>query len=78
MDYTGIDLSGKLIEEARIRYPGADFAVKDILKDPLGRKFDYVIASGTLSYKTSEHEVYIEKMLGKMMEMSTQGVAVNL
>ena len=41
------------------------------------RKFDYVLSSGALSFKMDNHEEYIGKMLGKMMEISLKGVAVN-
>lgn len=77
VDYTGIDLSGKLIEEAKRRYPTASFEVRDILADSLERKFDYVLASGALSFKMADHELYVEKMLVKMMELSRKGIAVN-
>jgi SAM-dependent methyltransferase len=75
--YLGVDLSGKLIEEARRRYPNLYFEVRDILTDPLEDKFDYVLASGALSFKIKNHEDHVRKMLKAMYDMSTGGVAVN-
>lgn len=77
VDYLGIDLSEKLIHEARIRYPEAFFKVNDILKSPLKKRFDYVLSSGALSFKVDNHEKYVKRMLEAMMTISRKGVAVN-
>lgn len=77
INYLGIDLSKKLIEEAKKRYPEANFQVKDILKNPPKKKFDFVLSSGALSFKMQKHEKYVQQMLEAMMAMSTKGVAVN-
>lgn len=77
IEYLGIDLSEKLIGEARDRYPKTVFEVRDILKELPQEKFDYVLSSGALSFKMKSHEKYIERMLEAMMAMSTKGVAVN-
>lgn len=75
--YTGIDLSEKLIEEAKRRYPDAAFRAEDILQCASGMKADYVLSSGALSFKVQNHEDYVQKMLEAMMVISTRGVAVN-
>lgn len=75
--YSGIDLSSKLIEEARVRYPGVSFEVRDILTEPVTKKHDYVFSSGTLSFKVRNHEKYVGRMLEAMVAMSKKGVAVN-
>ncbi len=77
IDYVGIDLSVKLIEEAKRRYPQAAFEVRDILENPLKKKFDYMLASGTLSFKLKNHEKYVEKILTAMIKASKKGVGVN-
>jgi len=77
VDYLGVDLSSKLIGEARRRYPGIPFEVRDILEEPFQEKYDYVLSSGALSFKMKNHEHYIECMLNAMMAMSKKGVAVN-
>jgi SAM-dependent methyltransferase len=77
VDYLGIDLSGKLIEEAKRRYPDISLEARDILTDPPENKFDYVLASGTLSFKVKNHETYVKKMIKTMFDMSCEGTAVN-
>lgn len=77
INYTGIDLSEKLIQEAKRRYPEAVFEVRDILKNPFKNTVDYVLSSGTLSFKVENHEDYVQRMLEAMMAMSSKGVAVN-
>jgi len=75
--YTGIDISRKLIEEATRRHPEVSFEARDILENPAEQKYDYVLASGALSFKVQNHEQYVRNMLTAMMAMSTKGVAVN-
>jgi len=77
LTYRGIDLSAKLVEEARQRYPDVLFEKRNILERPLLEKVDYVLASGALSFKMPNHERYVEQMLAAMMSMSRRGVGVN-
>lgn len=77
IEYVGIDLSQKLIDEARRRHPKLVFEVRDILNDPPSRNFTYVLSSGALSLKLERHEEYIRGMVETMMNLSTKGVAVN-
>lgn len=77
VDYLGIDLSEKLIQEAKRHYSGAVFKVSDILKSPPKKRFDYVLSSGALSFKVGNHEKYVQRMLEAMMSISRKGVAVN-
>ncbi|MFQ5647448.1 MAG: class I SAM-dependent methyltransferase, partial [bacterium] len=75
--YLGIDLSEKLIKEAKQRHPEADFRIANILETPEPEKVDYVLSSGALSFKLENQTEHVEKMLKAMMDMSTKGVAVN-
>ena len=77
VDYTGVDLGEKLIEEAGRRYPKAQFIVCDILQAPLNQTFDYVVCSGALNYRIEDNKSYILEMLEMMFKLSTRGVAVN-
>lgn len=47
--YTGIDLVGEFIEEARKIYPQHIFINGDYFAKPLKKKFDIIIANGSLS-----------------------------
>lgn len=78
LDYTGIDICPTLIEEAKRQFPDAKFEVRNILDNPPEKKYDYVLASGVLTYKTGpEHLDYVKKMLSSMFNMATKGLAVN-
>lgn len=77
IDYLGIDISEKLIEEAERRYPKAVLRTSDILKSPPKKRVDYILSSGALSFRIKNNEKYVKKMLEAMMKMSRKGVAVN-
>ena len=77
VDYLGIDLSEKLVAEARRRHPDAEFLVLDILESGVERNFDYVLSSGALTFKMRNHRAYVERVLRRMYEMAGNAVAVN-
>lgn len=79
-NYTGVDISLKLIEIAEKRHPDARFSILDILKDPIRDKYDYVFASGIFNIRTSEefsHLEFVKSMLLRMFELCKIGVGVN-
>lgn len=50
IDYCGVDLSAKMIDAAKVRWPGFDFSVRDICKDPFpDQSFDIAIMNGVLT-----------------------------
>jgi SAM-dependent methyltransferase len=52
VDYHGIDLSQKMIDAAKSRYPGQFFECRDIVKKPLIEySFDFVIMNGLFTVK---------------------------
>ncbi len=75
--YTGIDISPKLIEEAKRQHPDLTFILGDILINPPVRTYDYILASGTLSFKMENHEAYVYDNLKALFEICEKGVAVN-
>lgn len=77
VEYFGLDISTKLIAKAKEKYPEVSFAVCDILEDDVGRKFDFVLCSGALSFKIDDNDKHIYQMLRRMMEITKIGVAVN-
>ena len=53
-DYTGIDISEKMVETAKKRWPASNFEQRDILQKPLAsQSYDYVIMNGVLTLKAS-------------------------
>jgi SAM-dependent methyltransferase len=76
--YTGVDLCPEFIGEARRRFPGDAFEVRDILGEPFPeRSFDFVLCSGALSLKIADHEAHVRAMLAAMYAMSRRAVIAN-
>jgi len=78
IQYSGYDISSKFIEIARKRHPDKIFKVKDILKENLRNKFDYVISSGICNLRISDNTNFLKKILVKSFELSKLGVAANM
>ncbi len=80
IDYTGYDISSKLVEAAKKRYPEAKFEVKDILQGYFTKRFDFVVCCGIFNIilsEIAEHDGFVREMLLRMYEVSNLGVAVN-
>lgn len=80
ISYTGYDISSRLIEVAKKRYPGAKFEVKDILKDRYVPKFDYVFCSGIFNIRTTEkaeHLDFVKEMIFRFFDLAACGVGIN-
>ncbi len=75
--YTGVDISEKLVAEGRKMFPDAEFLCRDVLSEPLDPVYDYVLASGALTFKLPRHEEYVGRMLETMFSICRKGVAVN-
>lgn len=74
LDYRGIDLTEKNIENARRRFPGVAFDVGDVrdVKHPDGA-FDYVIASDLFEHLSLDG---MERALGEAMRLARRGLAL--
>lgn len=80
ISYTGTDISPKILEVARKKYPDAKFELKDILNDRYVPKFDYIFCSGVMNIRASEqheHLEFVKEMLFRMYDLCSCGVAVN-
>lgn len=78
VDYTGYDISPKIIDVAKSKHPQIKFEVKDILKERINEKFDYVLESGILNKRISNNIEYAEEMIARMFELCEIGIAVNM
>lgn len=76
--YIGIDVAGKLIEDARDVHekPNCRFFTGDIFSVELPQ-VDISILSGALSLKRDGIEVYAQDTLTKMIELSREAAALN-
>jgi len=74
--YTGVELLPHLVEEARDRYPEADFRQGDFLNMNLPR-YDYVIASGLFDFAAPGMVQRLRATLGRMFNRCLLGMAWN-
>ncbi len=80
ISYLGIDLSPKLIKEAKRLHKGkkADFTVVDIQNESLNKKFDYVIASGLFNAKLKDNLGFMKSLVTEMFKLCNKGLAFNM
>ncbi|NOR51500.1 MAG: methyltransferase domain-containing protein [Gammaproteobacteria bacterium] len=79
VDYTGIDLSPELLNEARYRHKNSTFFEGDLFElDPPSQSFDYVFASGSLSEPLEDGGDYTRHTITRLFESSRKGLAFNL
>lgn len=80
LNYTGVDLSPKILGVAKARHPKAIFEEKDILTDKRFSQYDFVFCSGTLNISFDDrdkHLNFICSMLIRMFELCKICVGVN-
>lgn len=76
--YTGIDISERMIKQAREKFPNANFIKDDFLKRNFNGDFDIVFVSGTFNYKCKDHLEFLKKAIKKIYKISNIGVGFNL
>lgn len=75
--YKGIDINPRAIEVARLRHPELEFEVADF-GEYGGEGADFVLASGTLSFKVENYKEVYFNHIRKMFELSTIGAGFNM
>lgn len=76
VSYTGIDLSERMIDQARRTHPQADLRHGNILDQNLGT-FDYVFANG-IFYLLGDHaESTMRDLIERMWDLADRAVAFN-
>ena len=79
VQYTGIDLFPKVIQEAQKFYPDARFEVRHILARPYpARTFDYSFLSGVFNVKVKDNWLYTKTMLRQILRQTKKAVAFNV
>lgn len=80
IDYTGYDISPKLVEAARHKFPEAKFEVKDILEEWKIDRFDYVFSCGVFNLILADrgsHDKFVRDMILRMYEICKLGTALS-
>jgi len=79
LEFTGIDLSPDLLEEAAKRHPDGRFICGDLFDlDAAEKSFDWVILSGALNEQLGDNGAYARRVISRMFSLSRKGVAFNL
>lgn len=83
IDYEGIDISPKMIEQAQKLHPHHSFRCRDLLEDSLpANSYDFIIMNGLFTEKRElSHEdmfSFFESMISKVYPIARQGIAFNL
>jgi SAM-dependent methyltransferase len=78
LSYTGIDISVKMVMDAKVRFPKCRFITTDFLDESFNLTADYVMASGTFNIKVDKSYDYIFACMKKMLSLAHKGVAFNL
>lgn len=76
--YTGFDLMGPMVTEASIRFPGVRFEQKDIVADPPGETWDFVVMSGLFNHRVQDNLAQVREVVGAALPLARQGLAFNI
>lgn len=74
--YTGIDIVPDFIARAKEQSPSLNFECKDIFA--VDTQYDYVLASGAMSFKVKDNQAYYFSMIKKMYSLAKKGLAFNM
>jgi len=81
IEYTGYDITPSFIKEATIKYPDANFEVRDIEKDgiPYG-KYDYIFSSQVFNNKFEEDSnlKVMKKIMSILYKNCNKGIAMDM
>ena len=75
VDYTGIDISKKMVEKAKEKFPKGHFYQKNIFTSPLDKNFDYIFLSGIFTYT---NKTFFEKCIILLYDNCNLGIGFNL
>lgn len=77
LEYTGYDISERIIEKARELHPNYDFEVRNILENMPRQRFDYVFSVG-LNFKIRDNVQFMKELIRRMFKMTKTGAAVSM
>ena len=78
VDYVGVDIVPEFVREAQNIFPEYEFRAMDYFNAPLDRKFDVVLASGTLNSNVEGNMDYRKKAIKTMFEHTKKVLAFNM
>jgi SAM-dependent methyltransferase len=81
VEYTGIDISPKMLLYARERHPEVAESFHYINLVSYEKKHDWVIGAGPFNFRVGDHDQqfkYISEQITKMFELANKGMALSL
>ena len=75
--YVGIDINGRLIEEARRLHQRGDFRAMNILDEPLNEQVDYVLVSGVFNDRIGDNRAFMADAFEAFDRIARCGFAAN-
>lgn len=72
--YVGYDLVPGMVSIARKRYPEGRFLVRDVLKEGIHGRFDYVVANGIFYIRAPDSERHLRRMVRLFWNHCRRGV----
>jgi SAM-dependent methyltransferase len=77
IQYTGIDIVPEMIDAAKRRYPAATFEWRDVLTDPLGEDYDYVLISGVFNKAIPDVSAFLKSLTRAGFERARLALGFN-
>jgi SAM-dependent methyltransferase len=75
--YKGIDIVPEMIEAAKGRYPDAAFECRDVLLDPPGEEFDYVLICGVFNNAIPDAGAFLKSLTKTGFERARVALGFN-
>ena len=75
VNYTGIDISPRMINEAKALFPEQNFKMQNIFAVPLEEEFDYILMSGVFTYTNQN---FFEQCIKSLFNKCTLGLGFNM
>jgi SAM-dependent methyltransferase len=75
-EYYGIDIVPEFVTLAKQKYPSGNFGSEDLFA--ITKKYDYVLASGSLSFTVANNDLFYQEMIKKMYALATKGIGFNM
>lgn len=77
LTYEGVDVTPRMIEAACRAHPALSLRVLDILEEDPGGPYDLVTANGIFYLLSTDAERYMQELIARMYELSSNAVAFN-
>lgn len=76
--YTGIDIIPEFIEAAKKRRPKHEFQCKDLLRERIKQKFDFVFIAGSFNVQMGNNDWMARELLKISYGLCNYGVAISM